>query len=98
MSDYEQSYTRGYNDPTFRGYDNPRAVSDGQQARLRDEALHEEIMARYRYGSDVLTSQASDNYVSGSHSRDVPSLGSLCVKGLVLLLMVCWVMGLVSLK
>lgn len=48
MSDYNNEYNRGYNDPTYKGSYDARAASEGRDARFRDETLHDEAMARHQ--------------------------------------------------
>lgn len=59
MSDYNNEFNRGYDDPTYKGSYDARAASEGRYARARDEARHEEAMARNRLDLDALTNSDS---------------------------------------
>lgn len=69
MSDYNNEFNRGYDDPTYKGSYDARAASEGRYARARDEARHEEAMARNRLDLDALTN-SSTGWVGGTSSQN----------------------------
>lgn len=72
MSNYDNEFNRGYNDPTYKGTYDARAASEGRAAYQRDEQAHEAAMARNRANqaaaiSDLTSGRYGSGQSNGKH-------------------------------
>jgi len=69
VSDRDNEFNRGYDDPTYKGLGDPRAASEGRYARQRDDEYHESVMRKYRPGNPFQGESSGGSTAGGGGSR-----------------------------